>query len=68
MIYQCLECKNQQNLEPMQDHEFMVFKCNQCMEEYYYLEGIYFIITKKDDFFNLRRKLNRYIKNKEEHP
>jgi uncharacterized protein YbaR (Trm112 family) len=68
VIFQCPVCKNQQNLKSVQDKKFTEFKCNECLEKYFSLEGIYFIMTEKDDFFNLKRKLDRYIKNMKKHP
>ena len=54
----CINCNKKQSLLLKNQ---TVIKCNFCYEAYPVIEGIIITLNTKDDFFNYKKKLKRYI-------
>lgn len=61
MKYQCPACQCENELKFDKTFETEIFKCDFCAEEFFYIEGVYFVLTAEEDFYNVKRKLRRFV-------
>ena len=61
MKYQCPACKrtNEVTITDKKSNEF--FSCDFCFEEFFYIDGVFFILTNDEDFYNWKKKLKRFV-------
>ena len=55
-ITKCVNCKNT-NLKKFKDK----FYCSECSSNFYVIEGVVFALNNTYDFFNINKKIKRFL-------
>lgn len=61
MKYQCPACRYGNEITVNKKSTAERFRCDFCQEEFFYIDGVFFILTAEEDFYNLKRKLERFV-------
>jgi hypothetical protein len=65
-IYKCIDCNNGKLYYSI---KLKSFSCSRCKNNYPIIEGVTLAISDAGDFYNYKRKLDRYIHlNKDDKP
>jgi len=60
ITFRCLECKAPAS-KILEDKDVDVVVCTICNARYPIVEGVIIAIKEEEDFYNYRRKLNRFL-------